>query len=322
MGLALIVAALLVLASFVYVFRYRGVVRYEGVREYVRKGWPIFAPLNCLLYLFTQRRGRRVFMDLAEFPELAEIQKNWEVIRAEGLRLYEQGYFNKTTDPKSGAYFDVGFRTFYKYGWSKFYLKWYGHTHASAQVLCPGTVKIVSKIKSVNGAMFSVLPPGSQLTRHLDPLAVSLRYHLGLSTPNSDDCFINVDGQRYSWRDGQAALFDITYLHFARNETNTPRLILMCDVERPLNLVGSLVNFFYRGLASLTVVPNLEGDHRGFANRVFASVAPVLARSKELKKTNRSLYKLVKFAFNAVLLLIVAAILYGLYRLGRYAFLT
>jgi beta-hydroxylase len=96
----------------------------------------------------------------------------------------------------------------------------------------------------------------------------------------------------------------------------------MCDVERPLNLVGSLVNFFYRGLASLTVVPNLEGDHRGFANRVFASVAPVLARSKELKKTNRSLYKLVKFAFNAVLLLIVAAILYGLYRLGRYAFLT
>ncbi len=317
MGIALIFAALLVLGSFVYVFRYRGVVRYQGVREYVRKGWPVFAPLNCLLYLLTQRRGRRVFMDLAEYPELAELQRNWQPIRDEAMRLYEQGYFNKTSDPKSGAYFDVGFRTFYKYGWSKFYLRWYGHTHASAKALCPNTVRIVEKIKSVNGAMFSVLPPGSQLTRHLDPLAVSLRYHLGLSTPNQDACFINVDGQQYSWRDGEAALFDITYLHFARNETNTPRLILMCDIERPLNFVGSVVNFFYRGLASLTVVPNLEGDHRGFANRVFAGIAPLFERSKELKRTHRALYKLVKFTFNGALLLFVGALVFGLYRLLR-----
>jgi beta-hydroxylase len=180
-------------------------------------------------------------------------------------------------------------------------------------------VSIVSKIRSVNGAMFTVLPPGGQLTRHIDPLAVSLRYHLGLSTPNSDDCFINVDGQQHSWRDGQAALFDITYLHFARNDTDKPRIIFMCDVERPLNLLGSIVNFFGRGLASLTVVPNLEGDYRGFANRVFSGVAPLFERSKDLKRTNRPLYKVVKFAFNGALLLLLAAILLGVYRLIQFA---
>ena len=36
------------LASMYYVYRLRGNVRYETVREYVRKGWPIFTPLNCL----------------------------------------------------------------------------------------------------------------------------------------------------------------------------------------------------------------------------------------------------------------------------------
>jgi beta-hydroxylase len=308
-------AGLFIVGSFVYVYKYRGALRYTGVREYVRKGWPIFAPLNCMLYLFTEPRGRRVFMDLAEYSELSAVTQNWQTIRAEALKLYEAGYFQKTVDQKSGAYFDVGFRTFYKYGWSKFYLKWYGHIHESALALCPETVKLVKDIKSVNGAMFSLLPPGSQLTRHLDPLAVSLRYHLGLSTPNDDACFIEVDGIRHSWRDGQAALFDITHLHHARNDTNTPRLILMLDVERPMSQPGRIVNVFYRALASLTVVPNLEGDKRGLANRAFSTIAPLFERTKALKKTNRPLYKTIKFIFNGVLLAIAALLLWSLWRL-------
>ncbi len=35
------------------------------------------------------------------------------------------------------------------------------------------------------------------------PYAGSVRYHLGLSTPNDDRCFIEVDRQRHSWRDGK-----------------------------------------------------------------------------------------------------------------------
>jgi beta-hydroxylase len=281
----------------------------------MRKGWPVFAPFNCLLYAFTQKRARRVFMDLGEFRDLAPIQQNWQTIRDEALRLHERGYFNKTTDPSKPAYFDVGFRTFYKYGWSKFYIKWYGHTHASAQALCPNTVRLLQGIRSVNGAMFSLLPPGSQLTRHLDPLAVSLRYHLGLSTPNSDACFINVDGQQYSWRDGQAVLFDVTYLHYARNDTDVPRLILMCDVDRPMGIIGGVINFLYKGLARLTVVPNIEGDHRGLANRVFSTVAPAFARTKALKRSNRKLYNVVKYLFNGTLLALLVLVLYGLLQL-------
>ncbi|MGH6634583.1 MAG: aspartyl/asparaginyl beta-hydroxylase domain-containing protein [Gammaproteobacteria bacterium] len=105
---------------------------------------------------------------------MAEIQQHWQTIREEGVRLYQQQGFESTKNPESPAYYDVGFRTFYKYGWSKFYLKWYGYTHDSAKESCPNTVRILKRISSVNGAMFSILPPGSQLTRHADPIACSL----------------------------------------------------------------------------------------------------------------------------------------------------
>lgn len=250
-------------------------------------------------------------MDVADFKELKKIEDNWETIREEALSLYKQGSFDQITDPKQKSFYDVGFRTFYKYGWSKFYLKWYGYTHNSAKKLCPKTLEILKDVKIVNGAMFSILPPGSQLTRHLDPTAVSLRYHLGLATPNSNDCFINVDGTSYSWRDGQSFMFDETYLHFAQNNSQQYRLILMCDIERPMSIFGKIVNFFYKFFMMMTVVPNTDEDRRGLLNKIFASLSPVFTKTKALKQTNKKLYLLVKHSTNFTLLLIVAGLIYG-----------
>lgn len=305
--------------SMVYVYRYRGAVRYGSFSEYVRKGWPIFTPINCLLYMLTQKRARHAIMDLSEFKELELLQENWETIRDEAVALQEKKCFDQVRDPGAKSYYDVGFRTFYKYGWSKFYLKWYGYTHESAKELCPKTVALINRIPCVNGAMFSILPEGGQLTRHLDPVACSLRYHLGLSTPNSDECWIEIDGQSYSWRDGQALLFDETYLHRARNDARGYRIILMCDVDRPMYLFGGLFNrlvcFFMRS----SIVPNREGDKQGIANKIFSGVSPLLARSKALKQRNKSLYVLLKWSVNLTLFVLLLAVLgtvvYGIYTL-------
>jgi aspartyl/asparaginyl beta-hydroxylase (cupin superfamily) len=40
-------------------------------------------------------------------------------------------------------------------------------------------------------------------------------------TPNDDRCFIEVDGIRYSWRDGEAVIFDETYIHWAAQQYPT-----------------------------------------------------------------------------------------------------
>ncbi|WP_269460248.1 aspartyl/asparaginyl beta-hydroxylase domain-containing protein [Polynucleobacter necessarius] len=78
--------------------------------------------------------------------------------------------------------------------------------------------------------MFASLPPGATLVRHRDSYAGSLRYHIGLTTPNDPKCFIDVDGERYFWKDGEAVMFDEPYIHFAANETDQQRVILFCDV--------------------------------------------------------------------------------------------
>lgn len=297
--------------SIVYVYNLRGQVRYVNFTEYVRKGWPLFTPFNTFLYMFTQKRARKAIMDMKDFPELDPIKNNWKVIQEEVLNLYNESYFDATKKPGSAAYYDLGFRTFYKYGWSKFYLKWYGYTHPSAQRLCPKTLEILKDIPSVNGAMFSLLPVGSQLTRHLDPIACSLRYHLGLSTPNSEDCFINVDGSPYYWQDGEAFVFDETFMHFAKNNADKPRLILMCDIERPTHTLGSLFNALYKNLAKLTVVPNTGEDKQGFVNLMFSGLSPTIQKIKSLKQSNKRLYFFVKHGINLFLLILVLGILAG-----------
>ncbi len=209
-------------------------------------------------------------------------------------------------------------RTFFKYGWSRFYLNWYGYTHHSARRLCPRTTEILLQVPAVHGAMFAFLSGRSKLTRHADPLAVSLRYHLGLATPNSDDCFINVDGRNQSWRDGEVLMFDETYLHYVRNDTDSDRLILMCDVKRPLNPIGALFNFFYQGITRASVVPNTPEDHRGLANRAFARLSPLLARIKALKATNRLMYYTIKRSVNVLLVLLLVGLATGVAQLlGR-----
>ena len=90
--------------------------------------------------------------------------------------------------------------------------------------------------------MFSVLAPGAVIRPHKGIFKGCLRYHLGLVTPNSDACCIEVAGEKYSWRDGEGVLFDDTFVHHVRNDTSSVRIVLFCDILRPLNFVGRLVN--------------------------------------------------------------------------------
>jgi beta-hydroxylase len=296
------------LASMGYVYRIRGTQRFSGLSEYLRKGWPVFAPLNCLLYACTRPHGRAPILKTPDFPEFAPLREHWQTIRDEALELKRLGFFEQSKDKANIAYYDVGFRTFAKYGWSKFYLKWYGYTHHSAQELCPRTVEILKGIPEINGAMFSLLPANSILSRHLDPVASSLRLHMGLATPNRDECWIDVDGTKYSWRDGEILLFDETFLHHVRNDTEDFRLLLMCDVRRPLNLPGRLINGLVQVALRMSVVPNTSKDRRGLANILFHGLVPALDRLKALKQTNRPLYLLIKWTINLGLIAIALAL--------------
>lgn len=307
----IIIIALYSVSCIAYVYRWRGNARYRSFSQYMRKSWPIFAPFNCLMYASTCAWARWPVLEAHYIKNIRVIRENWHIIRDEALALKLSGAFEAAKAPGSVGYYDVGFRTFYKRGWSKFYLKWYGTTHRSAQRLCPNTIALLQQVPQIRGAMFSILPPGSELTIHSDPMACSFRYHLGLATPNSDQCFINVDGKPYAWHDGQDFVFDETYPHHAYNGTDTSRLILMCDVDRPMYAIGRLMHGVYLAIAKTTLVPNTPEDARGALSTMFAYLAPLRQRSLALRNTHYGAYKALKLLLNTALALMGTAILFA-----------
>ena len=198
---------------------------------------------------------------------------------------------------------DLGFNSFFKNGWKRFYVKWYGEPLPSAQAACPKTVALVESLPTVNAAMFALLPPGGKLNRHRDPFAGSLRYHLGLVTPNSDACRIFVDGEPYAWRDGEDLLFDETFIHSAENETDTTRIILFCDVERPLRtrVMQAVNRFVSRTFIRAGATQNTEAEPIGAANRIYALLGRGSDMLTRLKRRNRTVFRAVKYALIAAL---------------------
>ena len=134
--------------------------------------------------------------------------------------------------------------------------------------------------------------------QHRDPYAGSLRYHLGLVVPKSaGECRIFVDGQPYSWRDGEGLLFDETYLHYAENTTSDERIILFCDVERPLTskAMTSVNRWVSRNIINESATQNEEGERVGWLNRAFAYVYQVRLVGKRMKAWNKRVYYAVKY---------------------------
>ena len=290
----LLTPRLILLALFVFfalcvlLVHLRGRVRLRFDRQLVDHS-AVFAPYNLLMYAFSAVPAKPI-LDRRGFPELDLLQANWQTIRDEALHLTDQGHIRGTTTNN-----DASFNSFIKQGWKRFYLKWYGEPLASAEALCPQTVALLKSIPSVKAAMFALLPPGSKLNPHRDPFAGSLRYHLGLITPNSRNCRIFVDGEEHAWGDGKDVVFDETYVHWAENTSGQTRVILFADVERPLrtrwmNAINHRVGAF---MGKITASPNTEGETEktGFINRLFALSQRRKGSGHRLKVMFKSRYK-------------------------------
>jgi len=264
----------------------------------------ILAPINTFMVL-ASRVPTTPYVPLSRMPELKLLEDNWETIRDEALNLAKQSEIKAPT-----KHDDIGFNSFFKYGWKRFYLKWYDAKHPSAQALCPKTVALLNQIPSVKAAMFAELPPGGRLNPHRDPFSGSLRYHLGLTTPNEDTCYIDVDGIRHVWHDGQGVIFDETYVHEAHNKSDKNRIILFCDVQRPLKWrwADKFNHWFGKYLMSAASSPNADTDQTGFINKLTHWHWVVDQKRKAFKAANRTLYKATKVGLIVLAILLFLAI--------------
>ncbi|MCP8898509.1 aspartyl/asparaginyl beta-hydroxylase domain-containing protein [Gilvimarinus xylanilyticus] len=236
------------------------------------------------------------------FPELDVIEQNWEVIRDEALALYQGGKITTKDDlPASSFYKDNR--------WTSFYLKLYDHDIPSARELAPKTMELLDQVPYLNLALFAVLNPGKKLNQHHDPFAYTLRYSLGLSTPNSEKCGLQIDDFHYPWRDGDSIIFDETYLHSAYNDTETPRVILMTDIDRPLKLGFVQKGYWYFGrfFNGLFKIDNVDASNSGIGNKLGQGLLGYQRFLKSVKKKNRTFYYTAKWVVIGGLLLLIGS---------------
>lgn len=259
------------------------------------------APINIFMHKFS-KVPNTPFIPVSEFPELARLQENWPIIRAEAENLLA---LKKIKAAEQND--DAGFNSFFKNGWKRFYLKWYDASHPSAERLCPQTYALLQSIPSVKAAMFAELPPGGKLNPHRDPFAGSMRYHLGLATPNDDRCFIDVDGERHSWRDGQGVVFDETFIHWAINGSESDRVILFCDVERPMRYrwMGAFNRWFGRTVMTAAASPNETGDQVGLVSKLFRISFYAGQYRRRFKAWNKTAYNITRVALVIALIAFV-----------------
>jgi beta-hydroxylase len=282
------------------IVHYRGKVRYKFFRQLTDHS-TFMAPINMPMYALSGVENKP-YISTANFPQLSLLKHHWQTIRDEALQLEREALIRG-----SDQYNDMGFNSFFRRGWKRFYLKWYNDFHPSAKKYCPQTIQLIREIPEIKAAMFAVLPAGSELLQHRDPYAGSLRYHLGLITPNSENCHIVVDGQSYAWKDGDDVLFDETYVHYAENKTDTDRIILFCDIERPVKTIfGRAWNkFFGWFIMAAAVSPNMGDDKTGNINKAFKYVYSIRLLGKRIKAYNRNLYYAVKYLLLLLILYLI-----------------
>jgi aspartate beta-hydroxylase len=120
--------------------------------------------------------------------------------------------------------------------WRMYVVKAYGVTIRANAARCPVLQALVAADPDVLSASLSFLAPGKQVPAHRGPFRGVIRYYLALSVPAAADgrpgTVLTIDGVEHRLGDGQALLWDDTYLHDVHNDTGGLRIALLLDVRR------------------------------------------------------------------------------------------
>lgn len=174
-----------------------------------------------------------------EFDWVPELENAWRDIRAELDMLLEQ-------PEKIPAFHQVSpeqKRISQGNNWKTFGFYVYGKRVDENCAICPRTAEVLDTLPGMRTAMFSILAPHYHIKPHRGPTNAVIRAHLGLKVPReSDKVWIRVDNEYLHWEEGKVMLFDDTYEHEVRNDTDETRAVLFLDIDRPMDGVGTIFN--------------------------------------------------------------------------------
>jgi ornithine lipid ester-linked acyl 2-hydroxylase len=205
-------------------------------------------------------------LDTAVFPWVAELERNWEAIRSEALRVLEDREslpFFQDISPDQG-------RISPDDKWRTFFFRGFGSPSEPNCEACPQTASLLEQVPGLETAFFSILAPGKVIPVHTGRITKGLvRGHLGIVIPTAAaECFMDVGDVRCTWSEGKVLLFDDTYPHGVSNMTDQERVVLLFDFHRPMRWPGRLFRtlVFWAGRRTAYVQDALRNEARWTRN--------------------------------------------------------
>jgi aspartyl/asparaginyl beta-hydroxylase (cupin superfamily) len=193
----------------------------------------------------------------ADYPGLAELEAGHPEIRRECEDLLTLRHRMVDVENMAGKYTSGGIHAI---AWKAFVFKSHRFIEPNCE-LAPRTTALLRGIPGLYTAFFSVLEGRQYITPHWGYWKGFLRYHLAVIIPNDNReqrCWLRVNsdpadnakhdvglidrGERYHWREGEGVMFDDTFLHDARNESDDVRVVLWLDIRRRLPPYLSALN--------------------------------------------------------------------------------
>ncbi|WP_308461476.1 aspartyl/asparaginyl beta-hydroxylase domain-containing protein [Sphingomonas citricola] len=173
-------------------------------------------------------------LDVRDFAWTQGLRDHWQAIRAEATAVALVGNAAPslaTISPDHRSIAEVN-------KWRSFFLWGYGYPIHDNLARCPRTKQVIEAIPGLNSAFFSILAPGTHIPAHRGVSKGLITCHLGLIVPRDGDVRMRVDDRVVRWSEGQTLVFDDTYDHEVWNDTESTRVVLLIQFERPLRQPG------------------------------------------------------------------------------------
>lgn len=178
--------------------------------------------------------GQPVLDPAVYFPASGRFSAAWQTLREEALCIADK----LSTVPRFHELMaqQAAISAQDQRDWRMFVIKAYGVMFPENAARCPALAELVSSNPDVLTATISFLAPWKHIPEHRGPFRGVIRYYLGLSVPQAPDglpgTVLTVDGTDYRIASGQWLLWDDTFAHEVRNNTDEVRIALLLDVRR------------------------------------------------------------------------------------------
>lgn len=200
-----------------------------------------------ILYAFSSIISSKVrtpeFLDLDYFKNHKKFENNYPSLKNEIENFIDKEgvkNFDLTRDSFSGKNSYIGSdikqnEDGTETGWRLMTLKIGNEITNKCRENLPLIASLLEETPEVVSCVLSILEPGVMIPIHIGYYKGIIRYMLPLVVPDDkENCFLWVNGIKYSWTAGKSVLWDDIYPHKVYNNTNQVRILLYMDVIRPL----------------------------------------------------------------------------------------